>query len=59
MAKQAGEPSGTEFLAKRPPWACSVCSVTCTSWETLLGHAAGVKHKRRVRKFPAHRCHTR
>lgn len=33
-----------------PPWTCSVCRVTCTSQETLLGHAAGAKHKRRVRE---------
>jgi cell growth-regulating nucleolar protein len=44
-----GEASGLEFLSERPPWRCSVCNVGCTSRETLLGHAAGAKHKRRVR----------
>jgi hypothetical protein len=45
----AGEPKGTQFLSSRPPWKCSICNVTCTSQDTLLGHAAGAKHKRRVR----------
>jgi len=27
----------------------SVCNVSATSQETLQGHAAGMKHKRRVR----------
>ncbi len=45
----AGDPEGTQFLSKRPPWKCSICNVACTSEETLLGHAAGAKHKRRVR----------
>ena len=40
---------GLEHLATRPPWRCACCGVTCTSRDTLLGHAAGVKHKRRVR----------
>lgn len=44
----ASDPEGTQFLSKRAPWKCSVCNVTCTSEETLLGHAAGAKHKRRV-----------
>lgn len=44
----AGGPEGTQFLSSRPPWVCSICNVTCTSQETLLGHAAGAKHKRRV-----------
>jgi hypothetical protein len=44
----APPPVGLEFLATRPPWACSACGVTCTSRETLLGHAAGVKHRRRA-----------
>ena len=42
------EPADTAFLSTRPPWTCSVCKVTCTSQDTLLGHAAGVKHRRRV-----------
>lgn len=44
----AGEAEGTEFLTTRAPWKCTVCNVTCTSQDTLLGHAAGAKHKRRV-----------
>ena len=40
---------GLEHLANRPPWHCACCGVTCTSRDTLLGHAAGIKHKRRVR----------
>ena len=43
----APAPVGLEFLATRHPWSCSACGVTCTSQETLLGHAAGVKHRRR------------
>lgn len=46
---EAGEPSGLEFLSTRPPWKCSVCNVSCTSKETLMSHASGVKHKRRAR----------
>ena len=41
--------AGLEFLSSRPPWKCNVCNVSCTSRETLLGHATGAKHKRRVR----------
>lgn len=40
---------GTEYLSKKPPWACSICKVSCTSEATLLAHAAGAKHKRRSR----------
>ena len=40
--------AGLEFLSTRPPWKCSICNVSCTSRETLLGHASGAKHKRRV-----------
>jgi cell growth-regulating nucleolar protein len=47
------EPSGLEFLSLRPPWKCSICNVSCTSKETLLSHAAGVKHKRRARAAAA------
>ena len=43
-----GEVVGLEFLSERPPWRCSCCNVGCTSRDTLLGHAAGAKHKRRV-----------
>lgn len=42
------EPADTAYLATRQPWTCSVCKVTCTSQDTLLGHAGGVKHRRRV-----------
>lgn len=45
----AGHAEGTEFLTTLPPWKCTICNVTCTSQDTLLGHAAGAKHKRRVR----------
>lgn len=51
-ATPSTEATGLEFLATRPPWACSVCNVNCTSRETLEGHAAGAKHKRRVRPQP-------
>ena len=40
---------GTEHLSKAPPWACSICKVSCTSEATLLAHATGAKHKRRAR----------
>ncbi|DBA94274.1 hypothetical protein WJX77_002446 [Trebouxia sp. C0004] len=43
------EPADTAYLATRPPWTCNVCKVTCTSQDTLLGHAGGVKHRRRAR----------
>lgn len=45
----AAQAVDTAFLSQRPPWKCTVCNVTCTSQDTLLGHAAGVKHRRRVR----------
>ena len=48
------DPADTAFLSARPPWICSVCKVTCTSQDTLLGHAAGVKHRRRVCTAPHH-----
>lgn len=35
-----------------PPF-CSVCNVNCTSKDTLMSHAAGVKHKRRARAASA------
>lgn len=47
-AASTADPADTAFLSTRPPWTCSVCKVTCTSQDTLLGHAAGVKHRRRV-----------
>lgn len=43
------EVTGVEFLSLRPPWKCSVCNVNCTSQDTLLSHASGIKHKRRAR----------
>ena len=42
-----------EFLATRPPWKCSCCGVTCTSEETLIGHANGKKHKSKARSARA------
>ena len=48
-APDASAPAGLVFLSMRAPWKCSICNVTCTSQETLLGHASGAKHKRRVR----------
>uniref|UniRef100_A0A7S0RM70 C2H2-type domain-containing protein n=1 Tax=Chlamydomonas leiostraca TaxID=1034604 RepID=A0A7S0RM70_9CHLO len=50
---QDNEPSGLEFLSTRPPWRCSVCNVNCTSKDTLMSHASGVKHKRRARAATA------
>jgi cell growth-regulating nucleolar protein len=44
-----GGPEGLEFLSTRAPWKCSICNVNCTSSETLMGHAAGAKHKRRAK----------
>lgn len=44
---------GSEYLSKGPPWRCSLCNVTCTSEATLLSHAQGLKHKRRVRAAAA------
>ena len=43
------------FLSQRPPWKCSICSVTCTSQSTLEAHAAGTKHRRRVSTSAASR----
>lgn len=45
--QNADEVIGEQFLSAFAPWKCSICSVTCTSRETLLGHAQGAKHKRR------------
>jgi cell growth-regulating nucleolar protein len=45
---------GLQFLSERPPWKCSCCNVNCTSRDTLLGHASGVKHKRRVSAMSQH-----
>ena len=42
------EAADNSCLSTRPPWTCSVCNVTVTSQDTLLGHAAGFKHRRRV-----------
>lgn len=52
QAAASTAPADTAFLSTRPPWTCSVCKVTCTSQDTLLGHAAGVKHRRRVCSVP-------
>ena len=40
---------GAEHLSTRFPWRCHLCGVTCTSQETLSGHASGLKHRRRAR----------
>ena len=40
---------GEDFLSKSPPYECTCCKVKCTSWETLLGHAQGKKHKSKSR----------
>lgn len=40
---------GAEHLSTRFPWKCHLCSVQCTSQETLAGHASGLKHRRRAR----------
>ena len=40
---------GAEFLSTSAPWICQVCHVTCTSRQTLEGHATGAKHVRRVK----------
>lgn len=50
-----GGAEGLEFLSTWAPWKCSVCNVTCTSQETLMGHAQGAKHKRRARAATAAR----
>lgn len=52
-AAGTGGPSGTQFLATQPPWLCSCCHVTCTSVETLAGHAAGKKHRSKARAAEA------
>lgn len=49
-AASAGETvEGFEHLSTRFPWKCHLCNVTCTSQETLSGHASGLKHRRRAR----------
>ena len=40
-------------MATRPPWTCSCCGVTCTSEETLIGHANGKKHRSKARSARA------
>ena len=40
---------GEDFLSKSPPYECACCKVKCTSWETLVGHAQGKKHKSKSR----------
>ena len=52
--QDASGAAGLEFLSSRPPWKCSICNVSCTSQETLMGHASGAKHKRRVRPLLKH-----
>lgn len=48
-----GQAVGLQFLSTRPPWACSICNVNCTSRDTLMSHAAGVKHVRRAKAATA------
>ncbi len=48
-----GPPAGEHFLATRAPWVCGCCNVTCTSAETLAGHAQGKKHKSKARSAAA------
>lgn len=40
---------GEEHLANKPPWKCFLCNVTCTSYETLRGHASGKRHVSKAR----------
>lgn len=40
---------GAEHLSTRFPWKCRLCGVSCTSQDTLAGHASGLKHRRRAR----------
>ena len=47
--ESAGGAEGLQFLSTRPPWNCSICNVSCTSQDTLMGHASGAKHKRRAK----------
>lgn len=47
--KSLSQAVGTEYLSQRPPWQCKLCKVSCTSEATLLAHAKGTKHGRRVR----------
>ena len=51
--QSVGDAAGAQYLSKRPPWKCSICSVSCTSESTLVAHASGTKHKRRVRAADA------
>ncbi|KAK3260218.1 hypothetical protein CYMTET_30812 [Cymbomonas tetramitiformis] len=50
-AKNAATPNplGDKFLATSAPWYCSCCRVSCTSSETLAGHAEGKKHRNKVK----------
>ena len=49
-ANGAGDTIGLSTCA---PWMCSLCRVTCTSQETLHGHAQGKKHKSKARQARA------
>ncbi|KAK9864725.1 hypothetical protein WJX84_008942 [Apatococcus fuscideae] len=49
LTAAAAQAAGLEYLATRAPWRCSICNVTCTSQDTLTGHASGLKHRRKVR----------
>jgi len=46
----AGELTGLQFLATKPPWLCSCCGISCTSRETLEAHASGKKHRSKARQ---------
>ena len=39
---EAAAIEGAEHLSTRFPWRCHLCGVTCTSQETLAGHASGL-----------------
>ena len=40
---------GEKYLASKPPWKCFLCNITCTSLDTLRGHAAGKRHISKAR----------
>lgn len=47
----ASSPTEDKHLSTQAPWKCSICNVSCTSSETLLGHAGGKKHIRRAQAY--------
>ena len=46
QSQQSQQPGTGEqsYLSAVPPWRCALCDVTCSSRETLEGHAKGKKH---------------